>query len=243
MGTLRGLVFYCGYTFVTIAWGTVSVVVAWALPFRARFSFIIGVWSRFVLFWLRLTCGINHTVTGLDRLPDSACIVLVQHQSTWETAMVQTLFAPSATLIKKELLHIPFFGWAFRLLRPIAIDRKASRKALKTLIDEGSARLEDGQWVVLFPEGTRRPVGEVGNFQMGGAALSRASGIPIVVVAHNAGQLWPAHVFQKYPGTIQAEISPPFYPEGKSTKEINLTCRNWLVETSRLLTNKSDAST
>src|SRR5690606_38978728 len=105
----------------------------------------------------RLTCGIRARVLGRENVPDRPCIVLCRHESTWETLFLQQLFAPQATLIKRELLRIPFFGWAFRTLRPIAIDRRQQRKALRTLIDEGRARLEQGIWVVLFPEGTRMP--------------------------------------------------------------------------------------
>ena len=106
--------------------------------------------------------------------PAQACIVFVKHESTWETLFVQTLFAPQATIVKKELLNIPFFGWAFRLLRPIAIDRADPRGALRTLNSEGTARLEHNIWVVLFPEGTRVPIGESRSFQIGGAALAES---------------------------------------------------------------------
>jgi 1-acyl-sn-glycerol-3-phosphate acyltransferase len=218
--TLRAAFFYLGYAVATIVWGSLGTLVGWAIPYRARFLFIIGCWTRFCLWWLRITCGVRHQVSGLEHIPERACIVLSRHESTWETLFLQTLFAPQATLIKRELLFIPFFGWAFSTLRPIAIDRSDGRKALRQLISEGKARLAQGVWVVLFPEGTRMPTGKRGRFQPGGAALASASGAPILVVAHNSGSFWPAHQYRKRPGTIQVIVGEPIATAGLGTKEI-----------------------
>src|SRR5262245_24169833 len=174
-----------------------------------------------VLAWLRWCCNIAVRIEGMENIPNEACIVFVKHESTWETLFVQTLFAPQATLVKKELLRIPFFGWAFRLLQPIAIDRSDPRSALRTLIREGTARLNQNVWVVLFPEGTRVPLGETRDFQMGGAALAESSGRPVLVIAHNAADCWPAHSLGKHAGTITVRICPPISTERKSRKEIN----------------------
>jgi 1-acyl-sn-glycerol-3-phosphate acyltransferase len=174
-----------------------------------------------VLLWLRVCCGIRVQIEGRANMPDTPCIVFVKHESTWETLFIQTLFAPQATLVKRELLNIPFFGWAFRLLRPIAIDRSDTRRALRTLINDGTARLDQGIWVVLFPEGTRVPINEQRSFQIGGAALAEASGRPVLVVAHNSGDHWPAHQLVKRPGTIRVVISPAFATGGLKRREIN----------------------
>ena len=172
MMALRSVLFYLGYSILTLVWGSLSVLVGWVLPHRARFFFIIGIWTRLCLWWLRVTCGIRHQVTGRENIPDEPCVVLVRHESTWETLFLQTLLAPQATIIKRELVWIPFFGWAFALNRPIAIDRSNPRGALRRLIRVGKTRLEEGVWVVLFPEGTRMPAGEIGKFQVGGGTLA-----------------------------------------------------------------------
>jgi 1-acyl-sn-glycerol-3-phosphate acyltransferase len=229
LDTLRALAFYAGYTVITVVWGTLSVLIAWAIPYRARFAFIIGAWTRMVLGWLRLCCGIRHEVEGREHIPDRACIVFVKHESTWETAFVQTLFAPQATLIKRELLLIPFFGWAYRLLKPIAIDRNDARGALRTLIRSGKDRINQNIWVVLFPEGTRVPVGHSRPFQAGGAALAQASGAPVIVVAHNAADVWPAHQLRKRAGVVRVKISPPIVTTDKKAKEINQLAQSWLA--------------
>ena len=218
---LRALVFYTGYTLVTVLWGIVSVLIAWALPYRARFAFIVGAWTRACLWWLKVTCGVRWEITGAEHIPETPCIVMCRHESSWETLFLQTLFAPQATLIKRELLWIPFWGWAYRLLRPIAIDRSKPRTALRALVEAGSRRLEEGIWVVLFPEGTRMPPDEPGAFQPGGAFLAAATAAPVLVVSHDAGTYWPAHSFRKRPGTIRFTVAPPLETAGKSSKEVN----------------------
>ena len=218
---LRAIIFYVFYVFTVAVWGGVVLLVGWALPYRARFAFGVGVWSRFALWWLRLACGVGGRLSGVENIPGQPCIVFSRHESSWETLFLQSVFAPQATLIKRELLRIPLFGWSYAMMKPIAIDRGAPRTALKKLIAVGRQRLADGIWVVLFPEGTRMRPGESRSFQAGGAALAAATGAPVIVVAHNAGSYWPAHRLRKIPGTIEMRISPPIPTEGKSTKEIN----------------------
>ena len=233
---LRSLAFYLGYVSCTIIWATLSLLVAWAMPLRQRYDFIIGRWTRMTLWWLRITCGIRVQAEGLDRIPAEPCIFFVQHQSTWETLWVQTLVSPQATLVKRELLRIPFWGWAFALTHPISIDRSKRGSALRQMVEQGEQRLRDGATVALFPEGTRGAPGSIGKFQRGGAALAAATGAPVLVVAHNAGQRWPAHHFLKQPGVIRVEISHPFQTEGISAKEINRLCELWLLDAQQRLT-------
>lgn len=232
---LRSVLFYFGYTLVTIVWGTLSVLVGWVLPHRARFQFIVGAWTRMVLWWLKVTCGIRHVIHGAENIPADPCVVLCRHESTWETLFLQTLLAPQATIIKRELLWLPFFGWAFALNKPIPIDRGSPRSALKRLISLGTDRLREKIWVVLFPEGTRMPAGEIGRFQVGGAALSAAAGAPILVIAHNAGNYWPAHQLEKIPGTIDVRIAPPIQPDGRDSKSIIDDARRVMAETMETL--------
>lgn len=224
----RSLLFYVGYVGVTVVWATLSVAVAWAMPLAMRYHFIIGCWTRMVLWWLRLTCGIRAEVRGLGHIPAEPCIFFVKHQSTWETLWVQTLRGPQSTLIKRELLRIPFWGWAFSLVRPIAIDRSNPRLALRQFIDQGRDRLRRGMSISLFPEGTRLlPGKKVGRFYRGGAALAAATGTPVLVIAHNAGSHWPRG-FLKTPGVIRVEISEPFETQNRKSSEINEACEAWL---------------
>ena len=217
---LRSLAFFLGYVSFTVVWGSLSLLVAWALPFKQRFNFIIGTWTAVMLRWLKITCGIDYAVEGREHIPSEPCVIICKHESTWESLALQQLFSPQATLVKRELLRIPFFGWAFALLKPIAIDRGDRRKALRALIEKGGRRLEDGIWVLLFPEGTRTEPGELKPLQGGVGLLAKTTGAPVLVVGHDAGRHWPARQFLKIPGTIRVKIAPPIPTTGKSTKEI-----------------------
>ncbi len=228
MLTLRSLIFYTGYILSTVLWGGFWTLFGLLLPYRARFRVIINWWSRFVLFWLRITCGVRFVVEGREHVPQRPCVVFARHESTWETFFLQALFVPQATVIKSSLLHIPFFGWPFRLLRPIAIDRDKPKQALRTLAEEGARRLAENVWVVLFPEGTRCAVREIGKFGPGGAHLCQRTGAPCLVVGHDAGRCWPPHQLAKRPGVIHVKIAPIIDTRGKKAKEINDIARSTL---------------
>ena len=176
-----------------------------------------------------MTCGLDAEIKGRENIQTIPCgIVFSKHQSTWETLALKTIFSPEAWVIKKELLSVPFFGWAARLVEPIALDRKAGRKAVDQLIEQGRKRLDAGRWVIIFPEGTRTQPGKKGHYKLGGAMLASATGYPVIPVAHNAGQYWPRHSFVKYPGTIQVRIGKPIPPEGKTAQEILVLAENWI---------------
>jgi 1-acyl-sn-glycerol-3-phosphate acyltransferase len=230
---LRSALFLLTYVILTILWGSLGVLVGWMLPYRQRFAFIIGTWTAMVLWAFEYLCQVKVEVEGKNHIPATPCLVLARHESTWETLFLQQLFAPQATVIKKELLAIPFFGWAFSLLRPIAIDRKDGRGALKTLIREGKARLESGSWVVLFPEGTRLAPTEQRRFGRGGPALALAAKVPVLLVAHTAGDRWPARKWRKSPGTLRVRISPPVVADGESSSAFTARLERWLEEAQR----------
>ncbi len=236
----RAALFYLGYIFSTVVWGSLSVAIAWSMPPKARFLFVIGAWTRFVLWWLAVTCGIRTHVRGREHLPDTACILLVKHQSTWDTLFVQTLLSPQTTLIKRELLWIPFFGWAFSLLKPIAINRHARVDAFRQLMQVGADRIREGFSVTLFPEGTRMPWGKQGRFRPGGAALASSTGAPVLVVAHDAGRYWPAHRFIKNPGIIEVRISPAIEAKGEKSHKINELAETWLRREMSELERRAD---
>jgi len=227
---IRSLLFYLIYIVGSIVWASVSFLIAWAMPYQMRFRFVIVAWVKAILFGLRITCSIRVRLVGSDNIPKRPCVVLSNHQSTWETLFLQTLFVPQATVIKTELLKIPFWGWAFQLLRPIAIDRSSPRRALIQIIKQGKERLDDDIWVVMFPEGSRTNPGEIKSFQRSGPMLACNAGTPILPVVHDSGRYWPAHRFLKYPGTIDVRIGPPIATEGKSASEISNEARVWMED-------------
>ena len=197
------------------------------LPWRWRYAWL----SRFAwvnVYALRVLCGVRWEVEGKERMPAGPAIILGKHQSTWETFGFQTIFPPQSFLLKRSLLWIPFFGWGLAMMRPIAIDRSAGRQALKILVEQGLKRLKQGNWVVIYPEGTRIAPGERGHYHQGGAYLAVKTGYPVIPVAHNAGECWPRHRFLKYPGTIRVVIGEPIQPAGKKPAQLTAEVEAWI---------------
>ncbi|WP_294948668.1 1-acyl-sn-glycerol-3-phosphate acyltransferase [Sulfurivirga sp.] len=202
----------------------------WPFSFETRYRYMT-LWGKFTLWWLRLTCGIRYEVHGLEHVDMSRPgLIFARHESAWETIALQSIFPPQVYVLKQELLRIPFFGWGMALLHPIALDRKAGRKALQKLVSEGLKRLEAGLWVVIFPEGTRMPPGVLGEIKIGGPMLAAQADVPSHLVAHNAGEVWPKNSFLKYPGRIRVEISAPFHFHGQKPKAISEQMQRWFAE-------------
>ncbi len=199
----------------------------WPFPYPWRYRFI-SQWARLVIRLARAVCGIRWQVEGRERLPPGPAIIFAKHQSAWETFAFQDIFPMQTWVLKRELLRIPFFGWGLALLKPIAIDRDAGRKAVMQVIEQGQKRLKRGVWIVVFPEGTRVAPGTTRRYGIGGAALAAESGYPVVPVAHNAGSFWPRNGFLKKPGTIRVVIGQVIDAHGRSAEEINRTAEEWI---------------
>ena len=170
----------------------------------------------------------SHEVRGIENLPKQPCIVMCKHQSAWETLALQKIFPPQVWVLKRELLWIPFFGWALALTSPIAIKRSDGKGAMKQLLKQGKQRLAQGFCVVIFPEGTRIPYGQRGKYKIGGALLAASSGVPVIPVAHNAGRLWGRNAFSKHPGLITMSIGAPIETRGLKADEINQRVEAWI---------------
>jgi len=171
------------------------------LPYPLRYWFISR-WACFQLWLLKVLCRLDYSAQGAEHLPKGAAIILSKHQSAWETIAFQKIFPPQTWVLKRELLWIPLFGWALMLLRPIAIDRSAGRRAIEQVVAQGRQRLQSGLWVVVFPEGTR--------------------------VAHNAGSFWPRRGFLKRSGHVRVVIGPVIDSRGKSAEEIRKLAEEWI---------------
>jgi len=217
--TLRTALFYFGYAATLIVHATLCVLIGWALPLHARYR-LTTQWNRFAIWWLGVTCGVRYRITGAEHIPATPFVLLANHQSPWETIFLYFYFVPICAILKRELLRIPFFGWALAILRPIAIDRSKGRSARSTLLVEGPKRLAAGLSVLAFPEGTRAEVGQEKKYFTGGADVAIAAGALILPVAHNAGIYWPAHKFAKRPGVIDVMIAPPIPAAGREAREL-----------------------
>jgi 1-acyl-sn-glycerol-3-phosphate acyltransferase len=229
---LRSLLFALFQLVVTVVWATAVLLTFW-LPARPRFRFI-SVWCRLNLWGARWICGIRHRLVGAENIPSgqevAPHIVMSKHSSTWETLALHMFFPPLAFVAKKELLSLPFFGWAFALASPITIDRKAGTDAMQQIVTQGRERFRQGFWFVVYPEGTRIKAGTRAKYKTGGARLAITLGVPIVPVAHNAGYLWPKGVFGKRPGTVTISFGKPIAPDGKSAQALTTEVETWIED-------------
>jgi len=228
---------YCRSAVLSLVMTTLTLVIAPCLllvshrPFATRYR-LAQWWVLGVMWTLEHVCGLRYRLTGQEHIPlDRNGIICCKHQSAWETIALQKIFPPQVFLLKQELLRMPFWGWAMATLNPIAIDRSQRKAALNALLEQGTARLRDGLWVVIFPEGTRVAPGQQGKFNAGASMLAERSGYPIVPVAHNAGEYWGRNSFLKFPGVIDIRIGPPIDPQGKTASEIQKLAEDWIRET------------
>jgi 1-acyl-sn-glycerol-3-phosphate acyltransferase len=218
------------YLFVSAAVCALLLLPAVPLPRRVIYA-AAAAWARSVLFMLRRLCKLDYVVEGLEHLPAGSSVVLVKHSSAWETIAQLRIFPRQTWVLKRELIWIPVFGWVLLKLKPIAIDRKGGRTAVQQVLQQGRQRLAEGIWVVIFPEGTRVPAGETRRYGMSGALLAEAAGLPIVPVAHNAGDYWPRRSWLKRPGTIRVVIGPPIPTAGVDPRLVNERAQRWIEGT------------
>lgn len=223
----RSLIFSIGYNITSAIAGLVAVIIWPIMPYSWRWR-IVTCWNRFVMLWLRACCNIRYEIVGHKHAEKFPCVVLAKHQSTWETMFLQFYFGPVSTILKRELFRIPFFGWGLASLRPIAINRGTPIQALKEIKTIGIKRLQQGNNLLIYPEGTRTAYGQIGNYARSGADIAISAGVPVIAVAHNGGKYWPHKHFIKYPGTIKVVISEPFNTEGKDRKELTEEIKNWI---------------
>ena len=230
-----------------VAWMAVTVV-PYALAVLLASIVIRGdtlywicvAWLRAVIWGASNICGVRHRVSGMERLPSAdplAPVILVpKHQSTWETFAFPTVMShPLAYVFKRELLYIPFFGWAIGRLDMIHIDRSKRNEAWAKVAAQGKALLARGHWVIMFPEGTRTPRGSQGVYKSGATRLAVATGAPVVPIAVSSAKCWPRKSLLLRPGTIEISIGAPISCAGREPDELMREVETWIEAEMRRL--------
>jgi 1-acyl-sn-glycerol-3-phosphate acyltransferase len=231
---LRSALFMVLMVIATVIWSGVCMLAA-PLPYNKRY-FVTSRWNVFIVWCAKWICGIKYQFKGYENFPDSPAIILSKHQSAWETIfLLANLPRPLVFVFKKEILYIPFFGWGIALLRMIPIDRKQGKNAFKSVVAHGKRRLKDGQWIIMFPEGTRIPVGQQGKYKSGGTRLAVETGAVVVPIALNSGECWPKNSFIKKPGTITVSVGKPISPDGKTPDELMEQVEQWIESEMRVI--------
>ena len=231
MNLIRSLLHLLWMALTVIPWATGVVLLA---PFvgKPRLYRICRAWLAAVMHGGRWILGIRNRVSGLHHLPQdpaAGAVLLVKHQSAWETFCMPPLMPhPLAYVFKRELLRIPFFGWAIGRLDMIHIDREHRTEALRKVTEQGRRLLGQGVWVIMFPEGTRIPRGEKGSYQSSGARLAVECGVPIIPVAVTSARCWPRKAFVKRPGVVDISIGPPIVTAGRKPHELMREVEAWI---------------
>jgi 1-acyl-sn-glycerol-3-phosphate acyltransferase len=225
----------------------ILTVIPWAL-FAVIASLFVSSTTMYWLCarWLKLAVdsgtfilGIQNRVSGMENLPTgqkSPAVLLVKHQSTWETLTMPAIMPhPLAYVFKKELLLIPFFGWAMARMDMIHIDRSQGKRAFSKVVEQGKRLMEQGTWVIMFPEGTRIPRGQKGEYKSGGTRLAIQAGVPVIPIAVTSAKCWPRKAFIKKPGIVDISIGKPIPSVGRRHDELMLEVEAWIEAEMRRL--------
>ncbi len=196
--------------------------------------------------WLKLSVdsgtsilGIQNRITGMENLPTdplASVVLLCKHQSTWETLLMPAIMPrPLAYVFKKELLYVPFFGWAMACMDMIHIDRSQGSQAFKKMVASGKRLVGQGTWIILFPEGTRIDRGQVGEYKTGGTRLAIQCGVPVIPIAVTSAKCWPRKAFIKTPGIVDISIGKPIPSVGRRPDELMAEVQAWIEAEMRRL--------
>jgi 1-acyl-sn-glycerol-3-phosphate acyltransferase len=224
---MLGSIVFTTLMFVTIPPYALAAMMARVGGVSAAYAVAVA-WARLIRRLGRLLCDLDFIVEGRENVPATASVALMKHSSAYETIMQMLLFPLQCWVLKRELMWTPFFGWALAALHPIAIDRQGGHGSVTQVVNQGKQRLEDGIWVMIFPEGTRMPPGQTRRYGISGTLLAQAAGRLLVPVAHNAGDFWPRRGVRKLAGTVRFCIGKPVDPAGRDPREVNDEIQRWI---------------
>ena len=238
MNLLRSIVHMLWMALTVVPWA-LAVLVFSLFGSSTQVYWLCAGWLRLAVTGGTKILGIENRVTGMENLPSTAlgsCVLLVKHQSTWETFSMVTLMPhPLAFVFKKELLYVPFFGWAMSRMDMIHIDRSQRAQAFNKVVAQGKRLMAQGVWVIMFPEGTRIPRGQQGVYKSGGARLASETGAPVVPVAVTSAKCWPRKAFIKKPGIVDISIGQPIPSAGRKPDELMREVERWIEAEMRRL--------
>ena len=208
---VRSLVYNVLFYMLLVFWILVAIP-TFAMPRRAILT-IAKYWARSSIWLMRVVCRTRVDYRGLEKIPPGIpLIVASKHQSMWETFALLQFFDQPLFIIKRELKWIPFFGWYLIKCGMIDVNRKAGGRALINMTRRAGVEVRRGRQLIIFPEGTRRPVGAPPDYKAGVGQVYVDGGVACLPVALNSGLFWPRRTFMRYPGTLVVEFLDPLPP-------------------------------
>ncbi|MBL8344351.1 MAG: 1-acyl-sn-glycerol-3-phosphate acyltransferase [Rubrivivax sp.] len=248
LAALRSLLFVLWMAVTVVPWALAVLVMSLFVSSTTMYWACAG-WLRVAIWGCKVICGVRARVSGLENVPTAAdakgaVLLAPKHQSTWETFAFPTLMPhPLAYVFKRELLYIPFFGWAMARMDMIHIDRSKRAEAWNRVAEQGRRLFAEGVWVIMFPEGTRTPRGGQGTYKTGASRLAVATGVPVVPIAVTSARCWPRKSFLVRPGVIDVSIGPPIASAGRDAEQVMREVEAWIEAEMRRLDPEAYAST
>jgi len=231
MNFIRSVLHLLWMTVTVIPWALFVVLVSYFVS-STRLYWICAAWLRLAIQGGTVILGIRNRIQGMENLPKGSkdpAVLLVKHQSVWETFLMPAIMPhPLAYVFKKELLSIPFFGWAMGRLDMIHIDRSQRARAFAKVVQQGRRLMQEGVWVIMFPEGTRIARGQKGDYKTGGTRLAIAAGVPVIPIAVTSGRCWPAKAFVKRPGVVDISVGQPIVSTGRDADSLMAEVEAWI---------------
>jgi 1-acyl-sn-glycerol-3-phosphate acyltransferase len=228
LAAVRSAIFVLFLAVTVVPWALAGLVFSIFVRGAPVYWFFAG-WLSLSIRAARFICGVRWRVHGRENLPDTAVILLPKHQSTWETfAFPMLMPQPLCYVFKRELLYIPFFGWAMARMDLIHIDRSKRTEAWAKVVEQGRRYLAQGNWVIMFPEGTRAARGGKGQYKGGGTRLAVETGRPVVPIAVTSARCWPRKSFLLMPGLIDVSIGKPIDSTGRQSDELMREVETWI---------------
>lgn len=238
IAAVRSAVHLLFMVITVIPWALVVIVASWFVSSTRLYWMCVG-WLSLAVRSGQWILGIENRVTGMENLPkgeSDPAILLVKHQSTWETFSMPVLMPhPLAYVFKRELLYVPFFGWAMGRLDMVHIDRSKRAQAFAKVVEQGQRLLNQGTWIIMFPEGTRIPRGQKGIYKSGGTRLAIQTGAPVIPVAVTSAKCWPRKALIKQPGVVDISIGPMIASQGREPEELMSEVEHWIEAEMRRL--------
>lgn len=231
---IRGAIFMVLVALLMMVLWPTAVVASFLRDEHLKFK-IITTWGRIYVRMLRWIVGIRFKVSGIENIPSKPCVVFAKHQSSLDIFILLMLFTPQTWILKQELLRIPFFGWSLKLLNPVAINRSDGKKALTKITEAGAKRINNGFWIVIYPEGTRTRPGIKSQHKRGGVAMAKAADVDILPVALNTGLFWSKAPLPHHNGVIDVVIGKPIKTDTMDSKAISLRAQTWIENESYAL--------
>ncbi len=235
LNAVRSAIFVLFLTVTVVPWAT-AVVVASIFMRGDRIYWMCAGWLRLATWGSKAICGVHARLHGFANVPDAPVVLLPKHQSAWETLAFPSLMPrPLAYVFKRELLYIPFFGWAMARMDMIHIDRSKRSEAWNRVAEQGRLFMSQGHCVIMFPEGTRAPRGGKGAYKNGGTRLAVETGRPVLPIAVTSARCWPRKSFVLSPGVIDVSFGKPISSEGRTPDDLMREVEAWIEAEMRRL--------